>query len=97
MTAMIKGLGRNPWVYWGLGLYVAGVMAYFAMNHYFQSHRPHTMDPPSGRVYPLKHRGSIAYLTKQEDRLLQIIEFAPYGFLIAALLIHNRDLMRGRD
>jgi hypothetical protein len=94
---MIKGLGRNPWVNWGLGLYLAGVMAYFAMSSYFQSHRPHTTDPPSGRIYALKHRGSIAYLTKEEDQLLQIVQIATYFFLIGAILIHSRDLRRGRE
>jgi hypothetical protein len=94
---MIKGLGRNPLVYWGLGIYLAGVMAYFAMDYYFQSHRPHTMDPPSGRIYGLSHRGSIAYLTKQEYHLLQIVQIAPYFFLIGAILTHSRDLMRGRE
>jgi hypothetical protein len=94
---MFKELGKNPLVYWGLGLYFAGVMAYFGLSYYFQSHRPHMMDASSGHIYPLKHRGSIAYLTKDEDHLLQIVQIAPYVFLVGAMLIHSRGLIRHRE
>jgi hypothetical protein len=55
------------------------------------------MDASSGHIYPLKHRGSIAYLTKDEDHLLQIVQIAPYVFLVGAMLIHSRGLIRHRE
>ncbi len=96
MLALLKESTRSPAVKWALMLFCLSLVSYFALSEYLLSHGPHATDLATGHTFPLKHHGSLAYVTQGEDRLLGILALAPSVFLICAMLLHARDLMRAR-
>ena len=96
MVALLKESSRSRSVKWFLILFCLSVAVYFALSEYLLLHRPHAMDMATGHTFPLQHHGSLAYVTRGEDRLLGIVAMAPSAFLICAMLLHARDLMRSR-
>jgi hypothetical protein len=77
MVALLKESTRSPAVKWLLILFCLSVAAYFALSEYFLFHGPHAMDVATGQTFPLKHHGSLAYVTRGEDRLLGVLAVAP--------------------
>jgi hypothetical protein len=98
MARLLNASTRNPRVLWLSALFCLGVAANLVLQFYYAAHEFHTLDAASGHIHRLSHFGYVAYLTQGEDRLLDIAEMAPFVFLIAAMLVSSRDLIRsGRE
>ncbi len=75
-------LGRCA-VVMAVGLWVC----FFELDVYFDHARPHVLDAAAGRVYALNNHGSIAYLTRGENKLRLGLECGALGLICVAALI----------
>lgn len=74
----------SMWILFGVWLYIE--------NLYITT-RPHVPSPSEGRNYPLNVHGTIVYLTKSEDSVVQGLFFGALGCGVIGGLLWRRKVV----
>ena len=62
-------------------------LSFISLSAHYSATRPHQPDQPAGRVFELNQHGSYAYLTKDEQWRLWLLEFGAWPFFVAGALL----------
>ena len=66
------------------------VSSLFLFYEYHDGSLPRVPQPATGRIYPSNNHGSIVYLTRSENELLEILQFGGAVPFIVAFVLNRR-------